>query len=75
MPKSNRSLIVALVLQVAALLILIVLYVYLRGVATEEQQAPMIRLPAGGAEQPGRPADPAPQPRSDAEHGTRLGRR
>lgn len=57
MRKKDRSPLVALVLQLAALAFVIMIYLYFRGVAMEDRPAPVIPLPAGGPESPNGPGD------------------
>ena len=71
MRKKDRSLLVALVLQVAALAFVALLYLYLRGVATDDR-SPVIPLPVGGAEESPAGRDPE-APRTDTGNEARLG--
>lgn len=71
--KKDRSVLIALVLQVAALACLVLLYLYLRGLATREPAMPVIPLPPGGPEESA--PDRGPQgPRTGSDEGAHLGR-
>lgn len=54
--KKDRSFYAAFVLQLVALAFVVLLYLYLRGLADEAPPSPVI-LPDGGAEDAGGPAD------------------
>lgn len=51
-PKKDRSVVAALVLQIVALAFVVLLYLYLRGVATEDP-SPVVPLPANDTEERG----------------------